>query len=353
MPVPLTQFRDALLDLALSFLWRQWSALGVPGYDGGEDEVAVDPEALIAFTCSMARYDARLFDEAVDWIAANDRHINAPRLKAMFAADGFSGARVLTAVARSLARSAPSLKWKPLSNLAPPLAETESLFRNRDGSPLPEAGGPDLDFIQLGLRRAPLRLRGRARRFPADLPAARMLRMRALLGVGARADILCYLGCDREGHSHAIARRLRYSQKTVYDVLADFECAGIVVSSRNGRERTYRLISRGAAGELLPPGPTHRWVEWPALLAAVEALWRGVDRAVRSGYGAPLALSEAFLLVRGLTRAVNSIEGMPGSPEPPPNKEIEAYVALGVSVVDEVLRPHILAGGWTHGPSIP
>ena len=62
MEPSLKDYRNRALDAILAFLWDQWSALGVPGYAESEPSRAIDPEALLAFSIVMARYDARLFD---------------------------------------------------------------------------------------------------------------------------------------------------------------------------------------------------------------------------------------------------------------------------------------------------
>ena len=80
----LKEFKNSYIELLLTFLWRQWSALGVAGYADTQDRWSIDLEALLIFTCSIGRYDPRLFDEVLDWIDKNGDLINVQRLKKIF-----------------------------------------------------------------------------------------------------------------------------------------------------------------------------------------------------------------------------------------------------------------------------
>ena len=62
------EFRGYILDRLLDLLWRQWSALGVPGRTTIEERRVVDPESLLLISLTVGRYDARLFDEILDWL---------------------------------------------------------------------------------------------------------------------------------------------------------------------------------------------------------------------------------------------------------------------------------------------
>ena len=64
----LTGFREKYQELLLSFLWRQWSALGVAGQTRSEDDWISDPEGLLLFTCTLGRRDPRPYDEVLDWL---------------------------------------------------------------------------------------------------------------------------------------------------------------------------------------------------------------------------------------------------------------------------------------------
>ena len=93
----LKTFKEEYRDLLVNFLWRQWSALGVAGQASGEDVWSIDPEALLLFTCTLGRYEPRLFDEVLDWLQENGRFINVMRLKRILRTEPFAGERALAA----------------------------------------------------------------------------------------------------------------------------------------------------------------------------------------------------------------------------------------------------------------
>src|SRR5262245_6470277 len=71
--------KERLIQAALDLAWSQWTGLGVRG-TAAAPETAVDPEALIYLTSSLATYDPRLRDEAADWWRRFQHHVSRPRL---------------------------------------------------------------------------------------------------------------------------------------------------------------------------------------------------------------------------------------------------------------------------------
>ena len=327
MTAPLHEYRAQYLDTLLDFLWREWTALGVAGRDRTPRQHVIDPEALLLLTCTFGRYDPRLFDEVMDWLLKNGRFINVQRLRTMLRKEDFQGGPVLVAVAHWLSRHGNPAKWKSLTQSSvrtganrkqhPALAggpvpsgldrvredrvreeagsmtgygaslKTEPgataipLFYLPDGRYLPVLRDEDETFRRHGFLRPPLTPRGYSVSFPTDTGAARLLRLRALFGVSARSDIVNYLALNGVGHPREIARELYYAQKSVHDVLVDLQCAGVALSARTGRERTYRLTPEGL--HLVEDGPpVENWVNWPMLLAAAEKVWLLIDRLIGS-----------------------------------------------------------------------
>lgn len=329
MQQPLTEYRSRYLETLLDFLWREWTALGMAGHDRTPRGHVVDPEAILLLTCTVGRYDPRLFDEVMDWLLKNGRFINVQRLRNILRKEDFRGGPVLAAIADWLSQQGNPAKWKllatPRAREGHPSAAHEAgpidigpnehdarepsrrhrnytvredsnpaanhqlstanvigtgpapLFYLPDGRPLPVLKETDETFRRHGLRRAPLQARGYSGPFPTDTAAARLLRLRAIFGVSVRCDVLNYLALNGTGHPRGVARELYYAQKSVYDVLADLERAGAVVSAKGGRERTYRLTPEGLRLLGDKPAPAN-WVNWPVYLAAAETVWYLVDR---------------------------------------------------------------------------
>ena len=116
MGTSLIEFKAAVLDQLLSFLWRQWSALGVSGYGAAEEHRVIDPEPLLLLSLTVCRYDARLFDEILDWLMVNGAFLNVQRLKNIERQSDFQCKAQLSAVSELLGKNSNyALKWKSLS----------------------------------------------------------------------------------------------------------------------------------------------------------------------------------------------------------------------------------------------
>lgn len=322
----LIDYRTVGLERILGILWRQWSALEVAGYRSETVEWVADPEALLALTCTMARYDARLFDEVLDWLTVNGRFVNVHRLKTLFAHISFGGRSVLNGIARVLHRHTSLPKWKLLIEPAHDREKAEVLFHMPDGRPIPSHGEVDADFLACGLIRNPIHLRGLSRVFTPRGAPSLLLRFRALVGVNARCEILLYLLTNGHGHSHEIARQTHYFQKTVYDALSDMECSGYVVSSKSGRKRIYRLTSPELTRTLLDGAASPGWVEWPSLFGAIERFWMKLDTLSRAEYDQPLLNSELYLSAKSFVESFNKHPSFPASPAPKANGDAADYI---------------------------
>lgn len=289
-------FRDAAQETVLAFLWRAWSAMGVAGQDRGGFHGPMDPEALLAFTFSMARYDARLFDAVLEWLCVNGRFINPQRLRLLLRRPGFRGQAEAAAAAAWLDTTQPSWRWRLSAAPDAEAGKPNPLFLLRDGRTLPVVGKKDALFVRHGLLRSPFALRGVALPFPAHAPACLWLRLRAMFGVTARADILVYLLAHSSGHAREIARRTGYAQRTVQDALSDMERSGWLATASTGHTRTIRI---GAAlrGSLLEGHPAPSWKPWPELLEVLEALWWRIEDWHNGGLEGPILNAEILLTV--------------------------------------------------------
>jgi hypothetical protein len=91
------------------------------------------------------------------------------------------------------------LKWKRLAAPRSP-RNPEPLFFLKSGKPLPMPDDKAPEFSDCGLLRGPIKLRGHAQLFPAKGMPSLLLRLRALLGVNARCELLCLLAATEEIH---------------------------------------------------------------------------------------------------------------------------------------------------------
>jgi hypothetical protein len=133
-----------LSNQLVAFAWDEWAQMGVLATPHGRSPWAQDPEALIVFTLEVARADARLFDELMDWMLVNESLLSVRRLRAM-CVDETDRALVAAALGW-LARQRPRAR---LGNQEPTSDTTlQPLFRS--GGPVRE---PDEDFAAAGWTR--------------------------------------------------------------------------------------------------------------------------------------------------------------------------------------------------------
>ena len=157
----MTHLNDEIDGLALDLAWSLWSELGLDGGSRRHDWQAIDLEPLIIFTAYVGNKDSRLRANSMDWCVANARFASAFRLR-NFAQQASLATR------EAFGRYAATIKVH--ANVAWP----------SQGDPLAIwtaelMGEPDL-------RR----------------PSLIQLRLRALVGVSARAEILKLMLADPE-----------------------------------------------------------------------------------------------------------------------------------------------------------
>lgn len=313
MKTSLQEFRDEYLETILRYLWREWTALGVAGQERAVPKHIIDPEALLVFTCSLGRYDQRLFDEVLDWLTKNGRFLNVQRMKNILRREDFAGGTVLSAVADWLSQQNDPMKWKLLAKTGSHSKRPESLFYLFDGRALPQPPESEAIFLSHGFERNPITLRGYAQTFPPDTAPCLLLRMRALFGVNARCDVLTYLALEGTGHPRQVARELYYSQKAIHDVMKDIACSGVVHSSRGARERTFRIVP-----DTLPflTGQTDLsgWINWPVFLSAAEAVWRLTEELRTAKFDSLVESSEISLTLKPLLERLTRAHWAPALP---------------------------------------
>jgi hypothetical protein len=271
----LIKSKDNFQERIFDFLWHQWSLLGVAGLTKPKDNRIIDPEALLLFSLSVCRYEPRLFDEIIDWLFQNGNFINVQRLQQIQRKYEFNCGPQVSAIAELLAKkSSYRLKWSGLSKKYYQ-KDKELLFFDSNGNALPCPADEDAnsEFLSHGLRRGQIRLRGYSQVFDLQSPACLLLRLRALLGINARAEILCLLASVKEIHPSEAARQTGYYQKTIQTTLTEMALSGVILTRMSKKEKFYRL-KHGVLDELLKPqGQSPQWINWPALLKLVEILW--------------------------------------------------------------------------------
>ena len=273
----LKEFRDSYLDLLLNFLWRQWSSLGVPGYGERQDNRIIDPEALLLFSCTLARYEARLFDEIINWLYQNGLMINILRLRTIQKRENFNAEKILASLAEHMAEKNYT-KWKRLIENAELPDKKEPLFFFKNGTPMEGFGNKyDEIFYKHGFIRGKIEIRKHVQEIKTTSLSAIMLKLRSFFGRTARCEIVAYLLTHESGHPSSIARETYYAQKTVQDILVEMEQSGFIFVRPSGKEKHY-WIKKEKWQELFMPEIGHlKWISWPPAFIALEKIWLMVN----------------------------------------------------------------------------
>lgn len=268
-----------LNELAVNFLWRQWSSIGVAGGSRSGDDWMVDPEALVLATTRFGRYDPRLMDESLDWLVQFGRRINVQRLQSLHRGwPGVADGRVLAAIATILSKQSVLKKWRGLGEADTSAREPESLFIASNGAYLPVFGEPDAAFREAGLLRGPIEHRGMSKLPEPGNSGNLIFLLRAFMGVNARSEIFAWLLVHGSGYPAAIARDTGYFVKSVHLTLNEMEESGHVLSSRQGRDKLFRVIGENWSFLLAPPAAAPEkhvfpvWLDWMPVFAILTRL---------------------------------------------------------------------------------
>ncbi len=296
MNTSLIAFRSELTEKLLDFIWRQWSQLGTAGssWDYPENWV-IDPEALLAFSSDMARHDARVFDEIMDWMKRNGHWINTQRLSKIIARDHIGDPAVVGAIAEWMKKNDKDIKWSGIAarKYASAKQPPEPLFHSQKQHDIDE---PDRDqrFIKYGLIRPKVDLRGLSRTVNMRQTPNAVFTFRALFGIGIRADVILYMMSLESGHARLIAEELSYNHMRVQEVLNDLSEAGILTVFESGRSKDFRIDRSRWWRVVMNDAPAPQWRNW-------RALYRGMSIIMRELWAIDAARADddiAFSIIR-------------------------------------------------------
>lgn len=300
----LKEYREQLLDRLLTFLWRQWSALGLLGESGGEEDWVIDPESLLVFSLEIARYEPRLFDEILAWLKINGQWLDTPRLRNIIAAclraethrqgRGTNTARLMGGVLQHLLdNGGDTRKWQNLVYFCGKLSaqnsrkSEEALFRDKTGRAHPVTSKEKADpaFLKFGFNRPVLKIQKAGKETPVNARANLRFLLRSLFGVGGKSEIILYLLTHEGARPKEIADSIGLFWLGVHQTLLDLSKSGLVLIRRKGKKVDYWLshrkwwefISPAASDEARP-----KWLDWAAIFAALSNLWQTMDALAES-----------------------------------------------------------------------
>jgi len=262
----ISALRERLGAALLDFAWSQWSQMGMLAATGRRDDWAQDPEALIVFSLEIGRNDPRLFDELLGWLVVNGDLVSRQRLTNLCPATDRTRRVVEAALAWASEHGA---RLRPLS--PPGEARTEPLFPS-----ITRVTDPDDAFLTYGFAKP--RADGRMRSSPPDrsLPVNFAFRLRDLLGMSTRAEIVRFLLTSRAHDSTVltVAEAASYAKRNVAEALGQLARSDFVTAFWIGNEGRYGIDADRWAQllEIEPSGlPIYR--PWPSLLTAVREVW--------------------------------------------------------------------------------
>ena len=205
----MTAYSDEVRDLVLGTLWSMWVELGLSGWERRHQDTAIDLEALILTSARLGHRDTRLRDEALDWCVRYGRIASAVRLKHLASeADG--------AVRNAFGAFAATVNSQRHSNW-------------------PHATSP-LAFKPTGRSLPPAFQR----------PALLQLRLRALWGVSARAEVLrvMLLEAHRFMGISEVAALAAFGKDAVATAMDSLTDGGMLDAAGKKNQRVYRLRSK-------------------------------------------------------------------------------------------------------------
>ena len=219
----------------MALAWSLWAELGVSGWQRRHTSHAIDPEPLLLFTAFLGDADPRLRDESTDWCIAYGRYISKTRLRNLLAAERTAIKEAFGPTAATV-NAHSSLRW--------PGASVPRPFRRTERSAVPDFRRPSLVVA----------------------------RLRALFGVGARAEIVRAFAADTAAQSSAadLADEAGYTKRNIAEGLEALRMAGLLEAERRRNQLVYRLADAEGLMGLLGSMPSS-FPKWRSVFRILES----------------------------------------------------------------------------------
>jgi hypothetical protein len=201
--------------------WSLWTELGVAGIERHHQNCLISLEELILLTACIAKKDPRLRDEALDWCSRNHYFVSISRLKTLAKSLGKTVEEPFSLFAATL-NATGQTKWPTFISAAP------------------------LKFISSGKSTPPR----------CELPALLSLRVRALFGVSARADLITYFLTQASPQFTASGLTLLgYSKRNLAEILDSLVQSGLFDAFMTRNQKCYQFLKRDQMLQLIGPLP--------------------------------------------------------------------------------------------------
>ena len=262
----ISELRQDIGIRLVDFAWGQWAQMGLLVDSERSDNWSADPEALLLLSFELGRDEPRLFEEVLDWLSVNERLVSVQRLRNLALDD--EDRALVGAVVDWVSRSRKPTK----AVISKPGEEPpEAFFRNLRV----DVSEPDPAFLAHGFlkqRTDPDRRSGSPN---LASPINFAFRMRSLLGVGARAEVMRVLLGEMAPRlsAQAIAASTAYAKRNVQEALTSLRLAEVIASTTLGNEQRFEPPRQRWAQLLeLEQFPMH--VDWAQHFHALRLLLR-------------------------------------------------------------------------------
>jgi hypothetical protein len=258
----------AVREATLNAVWRQWAVIGAAA-SAGRAKALVDAEALVLASLWLMDEEPRLSDLTASWVVTNTEYLSVQRIKNVAASFPASIGSRLSSLARLAVEGGKDFRWRSLVQ-----ADVPAMAERRGAKTLS----------------VPV---------PVARPSALMLRLRVLLGVGIRADIIAFLltGPDDYASSEDIAAATAYNPTAVRRVLAQL-AAGDWLRYAGGTYPGYSLKGSRLAGITgLPASEVPNWrylAQVYALVVEYLSWWREAGGRHPSAFAVSVKGDELF-----------------------------------------------------------
>lgn len=256
--------REHVLDLA----WSLWAEIGVSSWTRRHQQWAIDPEPLILFTAYVSESDRRLHDEAVDWCIQYGTYTSASRL-------------------RNLLKDAPPDQHSAFETFAAAVnAHSDHRWPSAAQAPKykPTRRSSILSFTA---------------------PALIALRLRALFGVAARADILRVLVAEPDRHFTAsdLVPDVNYTKRNIDNALDSLTMAGLLEIRPVRNQHQHRLTEPARLLAFIGERP-RLYPRWTPIFRCLASILEIAGRA--DELAPPVAMVEASRVFRQIMPFVDA-----------------------------------------------
>jgi hypothetical protein len=236
---------EVVMGRAAALAWSLWAEMGVSGWQHNHTSHAIDPERLILFTAFLGDADPRLRDESTDWCIAYGRYVSAARLRNLLTTQTPEVRATFAGMAATV-NAHSNLRW-PSATQARPYARTQR--------------SAIADFTS---------------------PSLVVLRLRALFGVGARAEVLrAFLAAPSARFSAAdVAPDAGYTKRNIAEAMDALRVAGLLRAETLRNQRRFGLDDAEWLTSL-PGELPQAWPRWSSVFRVLEGLIAGAHRADR------------------------------------------------------------------------